>query len=226
MFNYSPKNQWKKIVLESRRKMITEAEDNIDPDINKEVSVDRQIDEYLSSYESDSKVTQESILWNRLKKRLLLEKEGEEDDLFGMEGDTTEEDAEGEEEEEAGGEESTEEDEEGSEEGDEEEEEEEEEPEKLTSEDIDLNVFASKVSRLVDNHESLLEIKNVIMRRALKYLNETYDKSTIELFKDILSEEYGLVIGETQKDMEEKFQAPPAARALGSGDGGGGGGGI
>jgi hypothetical protein len=223
MFNYNPRDQWKKIVLESRRKIINEAEENIDPDINKENSVDRQIDEYLSSYESDSKVTQESILWSRLKKRLLLEKDGEEEDDDSL--DPSEEDTEEEEGGEEGEEEDTEGDEESPEEG-EEDEEEEEEPEKLTSEDIDLNAFASKVSRLVDNYESLLEIKNVILRRALKYLDESYDKSALEEFKDILLEEYGLEIGETPKDMEEKFQSPPADRALGGGDGGGGGGGI
>ena len=205
---YNPKAAWKKVVLQSRS-LLKESEgggSNLDPDLGGDDSVDNQIDSYLSQYEKTAKdALKESKDWRSTVKRLLKEADDEEEN---------EEDAD---------EEGDSEDDEGGEEGDEDAEED-TEPEKLTADDIDLNQFSNDVSRLIENYDSLLEIRNTILRRALKYLSKSYDKSTTVKFKEVLLNEYGLEIGSTKKDNEERFGAPAAERAVGAGGGGGGGG--
>jgi hypothetical protein len=209
MSTYNPKAAWKRVVLQSRS-LLKEAEgdggSSLDPDLGGEDSVDNQIDSYLSQYEKTAKdALKESRDWRSTVKRLLKEADDEEEN---------EEDAD---------EEGDSEDDEGGEEGDEDAEED-TEPEKLTADDIDLNQFSNDVSRLIENYDSLLEIRNTILRRALKYLSKSYEKSATDKFKEVLLNEYGLEIGSTKRDNEERYGAPAAERAIGAGGGGGGGG--
>lgn len=220
MIAYNPKIAWKNFVLESR--VLFEEEEkkdksNLDPALEGEDSIDSQVDNYLSQYERTAKdALKEDKNWNLTIRRLLGEKNDDED-LF--------KDSEEEEDEEEGSDDK--EDDSSNDEGDEENPEDDSEDsknEKLTESDIDLNQFANDVSRLIENYDSLLEIKNSILRRTLNYLSESYDKSTVDRLKEILLVEYGLEAGSTKKDNEERFSAPPADRAIGAGGGGGGGG--
>jgi hypothetical protein len=103
-------------------------------------------------------------------------------------------------------------------------EEESDEPEKLTIDDIDVNSFAAAVARLVDNYDSLLEIRDTITRRAANYLNKAYELDVVQKFKDVMGDQFDLGSEESPVGLsDEKFQAPPANRAMGSGGGGGGG---
>lgn len=222
MFPYNPKTAWKRFVFESRTLLEGDEKDekeNLDPSLDGEDSLDNQIDNYLSQYERTAKDSlKEGKNWNSTIRRLLSEKEDDEDPF-----------SEPEEEEEDSDEEDVESDEEDDEENPEEDENDSEEdsaPEKLTESDIDLNQFANDVSRLIENYDSLLEVRNTILRRALKYLSESYEKSAIDKFKEVLLDEYGLEVGSTKKDNEERFSSPPAERAIGAGGGSGGGGGL
>lgn len=97
----------------------------------------------------------------------------------------------------------------------------EEETKLLTAEDIDINSFITDVMRLVDNYDSLLEVKNTILRRAVNYLNKSYEQDVSQLFKEQLVDSYGIEIGLSKMDREEEFQAPRAG-AAGPASGGGG----
>jgi hypothetical protein len=221
MPSYNPKSAWKSFVFESRVFLKEEEEkekQNLDPSLEGEDSIDNQIDDYLSQYERTAKDSiKESKNWNMTVRRLLNEKD--EDDPFSEPDEEEDKEADSEDE-------TSEESEESEEEETEEEGEEDSKSEKLTESDIDLNQFANDIARLIENYDSLLEIKNTIMRRSLKYLSESYDKSAVDKLKEILLDEYGLEVGSTKKDNEERFSAPPAERAIGAGGGGGGGGGI
>lgn len=157
-----------------------------------EDSLDSQIDRYLNSYEKEAKsLKQEGLDWNRTVRRLL-----EADD-----------------EEEAGDEE----DEDIDLEGDEEEEEP-EEPPPGTIEDIDVGSFVNDVMRLVDNYDSLLEVRNTILRRASNFLNKNYESDVVDSFNESLRSEYGIEIGKTDDEYAaEKFTAPVSDRAGGGG---------
>ena len=93
-------------------------------------------------------------------------------------------------------------------------------PEKSKLEDISMGSFVSDVMRLVENYESLLEIKNTILRRAANYLSQNYEGDALQAFKDELQESYGMEIGETESEKVDDVQ-PPKAGAAGPMAGGG-----
>lgn len=100
-------------------------------------------------------------------------------------------------------------------------EDEEEKPKKLSADDIDVDSYANSVMRLIDNYDSLLEVRNTILRRAANFIGKNYEKDVLNQFKETLRGDYGLEIGKSPEDMtDEKFPAPPAARAGGTGGGG------
>jgi len=105
-------------------------------------------------------------------------------------------------------------------EGDEKKDEETEEPEKAKLDDINMGSFVSDVMRLVENYESLLEIKNTVLRRAANYLSSNYEGDALQKFKDELQESYGIEIGESESEKEDEIQ-PPKAGAAGPMAGGG-----
>jgi len=86
-------------------------------------------------------------------------------------------------------------------------------PEKAKLEDINMGSFVSDVMRLVDNYESLLEIKNTILRRAANYLSGNYEGDALQSFKDELLESYGIEIGQSESEKEDEIQSPKAGAA-------------
>jgi hypothetical protein len=95
------------------------------------------------------------------------------------------------------------------------------EPSTLTIEDINIESFSNSVVRLIDNYDSLLEVRDTIVRRAINFLSKNYDKSVIETFKEVLEEQYDIELGKNQSEEKfSRFPAPPADRAMGPGGGG------
>lgn len=95
-----------------------------------------------------------------------------------------------------------------------------EEPEKTKLEEINMGSFVSDVMRLVENYESLLEIKNTVLRRAANYLSSNYEGDALQAFKDQLQESYGIEIGQSESEKDDEVQ-PPKAGAAGPMAGGG-----
>ena len=94
-----------------------------------------------------------------------------------------------------------------------------EDEKKLTIEDLDVAVFADSVVRLIDNYDSLLEVKDTIAKRAIKFLEKNYEPDVADKFKIVLEDEYDIYVGKTPLSDLEKYPAPPADRANGSGGG-------
>ncbi len=88
------------------------------------------------------------------------------------------------------------------------------EPTKATVDDIDVEEFSNNVARLIQNYDNLLEVRNTLIRRAIKFVSKGYDQGTVDAFVKLLRDEHGLVDGESKQDVEdEMFAAPPADRA-------------
>ena len=156
-------------------------------------SLDSQIDKYLSDYEAEAKnAKNENLDFRMLTRRFLIEAGEDEESDEEDKGD------------EEGGEET----------------EADKEPEKLAAEDINVKSFVTDVMRLVDNYDSLLEVRNTILRRAVNFLAKNYDTDVVDGFNSELLETYGVEIGKSQKDEEEDHQAPSAAEAGPMGGGG------
>jgi hypothetical protein len=82
--------------------------------------------------------------------------------------------------------------------------------------DIDLQVFASEVARLIKNYSTLLDIEVIILNRAVTYIKNYYGEDTAKTLKDILGKEYRISVpkGPLEKD-EPEIPIAVGARASG-----------
>lgn len=92
-------------------------------------------------------------------------------------------------------------------------------PEKLSINDIDVDSFAENVVRLIDNYDSLLEVRNTILRRAINHLLDGYQPDVAEAFKESLMENHGLEVGKSKYEREDDNFQPPAADRAGASPG-------
>jgi hypothetical protein len=89
----------------------------------------------------------------------------------------------------------------------------------MTTQDIDLNQFTSDVVRLIENFSNLIEIRDTVVRRALKFLAGSYDEEVLKLFEETLKEEFGIEEDKTVYDQNYEVQPSRADRAGPSGAG-------
>ena len=186
-------SQLRAIISEETRRILREAEEVGEE--KGEDSLDAQVDKYLSDYEAEAKnLKKEGRDFRSLVRRFLREAPEDEEE----EKEDTDEES----------------DEEGGDEKGEDEEEGDEEEKKLTLDDVNVESFADSVVRLVENYDSLLEVRNTILRRAVNFLTKTYDIDVVDSFKEVVQERHGIEIGKSKSEMEEDdFQPPAAARA-------------
>ena len=84
---------------------------------------------------------------------------------------------------------------------------------------IDIDAFAKRVARLAMNADKLLDIKSVIINRALSFLADNYDNNHVEEMKEVIPK-FLPEIGPSA-DLDAPFAA--GAYAGGTGQMGGGG---
>ena len=95
-------------------------------------------------------------------------------------------------------------------------------PEKLGIDSIDVASFANSVVRLVDNYDSLLEVRDTIVNRGTSFLKKTYGDDVVKAYTDALRDQHGIVPGKSKMDVnDEEFPAPVGDRAGGGEEGGG-----
>jgi hypothetical protein len=80
----------------------------------------------------------------------------------------------------------------------------------LTLNDIDVEEFANHVVRLIDNYDSLLEVRNTIARRAINFLLENYEPTVVKQFEVVMEDQHDIVIGKSKADQEDEKSSPPA----------------
>ena len=186
----------RKITVGELKKLLREAllreDDAQTAEQESDDSLDVQVDRYLAQYEGEAKSAKTEGFDFRMMTRRILNEAGEDEDEEGGDEDAGDE----------GGDEAG-------------------EPTKLTLEDIDVGSFANSIVRLVDNYDSLLEVRSTLARRAINFIAKTYGPEVVEALKKTLRDDHGLVPGESEQDTEdEQFTAPGADRA---GEGGAGG---
>ena len=176
-----------------------------EPDAKPSSSVDEQIDELLLQYEKLSSPDEEQMLQEMISKGSLR---------FILEQEEPEEEAEEEAEEEV------------IEDVDEEDADDAEDdsmvPEEVTP-SIDIGTFATKVARLAEMPEKVLDLKNAIINRAVQYLEQNYDDNVAKDFENALLDRFQLSVPATE--IENLVAADlPAPPAVGAGSGGAAGG--
>lgn len=183
MTRKSPAEKWKSLLREMRQTLTEAPKPKLE---DGEDSLDAQIDKFFIDYEAEAKNSKnEGRDFRSFVRRFLTEAE---------------------EDEEKKDEEKPEDEEKSEEAGD-------EKPKTLTAEDINIQSFVTDVMRLVDNYDTLLEIRNTILRRASNFLSKNYEPDAVELFKSELLDSYGIEIGKSDSEMEDKYSAPKAGAA-------------
>ena len=90
---------------------------------------------------------------------------------------------------------------------------------------LNVEAFANDVARLIENYDSLLEVRSTLLRRAKVFLEKTYNEEVVKAFEDTMRDDHGMEAGNSSMDIKaEKFKAPAADRANGSAAPGAGGG--
>ena len=93
-------------------------------------------------------------------------------------------------------------------------------PGKLSGDNIDVESFANSVARMIDNYDSLLEVRSTLARRAKNFLLKSYDEEVVASFMRCMREDHGIVPGENKGDIDaEEYPAPTADRAGSGGEG-------
>jgi len=92
--------------------------------------------------------------------------------------------------------------------------------EKREKPNIDMDAFTNRVARLAKNYEVLLDVKTVVVNRAIAFLEENYEKEEIDEFKEILDNQFDFNL-----DGPPEIPEPPLAVGAGGPGGGLGGGG-
>lgn len=173
-----------------------------EPDAKPSSSVDEQIDELLLQYEKLSSPDEEQMLQEMISKgslRFILEQEEPEEEAEEEEAieDVDEEDADDAEDDSMV-------------------------PEEVTP-SIDIGTFATKVARLAEMPEKVLDLKNAIINRAVQYLEQNYDDNVAKDFENALLDRFQLSVPATE--IENLVAADlPAPPAVGAGSGGAAGG--
>lgn len=173
--------------------LLRESDEKLQKERGKD-SLDDQIDSYFSDYELDSKRSKkEGRDFRSFVRRFLTEAE---EDKPADEPDDSKKDDEKKADKKA------------------------EEQKKRTLDDIDIDNFVENVVRLSDNYDSLLEVRNTILRRAVNYLLDGYNFDVAESFKESLMQNHGIEIGKSKSEMEDDNFQPPAADRAGASPGG------
>lgn len=80
---------------------------------------------------------------------------------------------------------------------------------------INIKDFAKDVIRLHDNYDSLIDVTDIILKRAYSFLEKNYGKDVLKDFENCLKDDFQIEIGRTKTDMETDFTAPYAKRSGG-----------
>ena len=96
------------------------------------------------------------------------------------------------------------------------------EPEQTPKMPLDVDSFTKRVARLAMNVENLLDMKTIIVNRAMNFIKDNYDEAHVDEMKEILDTQFDF-------NLDGGKDIPPAPYAVGAYAGGtgslGGGGG-
>jgi len=95
---------------------------------------------------------------------------------------------------------------------------------KLSTDSIDVEAFANSVARMVENYDSLLEVRSTLVRRARAFLAGTYDDEVLTAFDSSMRDDHGMEPGKSPDELAaDASPAPAADRANGNAQPGPGG---
>jgi hypothetical protein len=92
----------------------------------------------------------------------------------------------------------------------------------VTDADIDVDKFAGDVAHLIKNYDVLLDMEDIIFKKAFSFLEEKYGEVVAAAFEESLLQIHDLDFSSQSVEMNDTIEAPLAVGAGGGGAGGGG----
>lgn len=87
---------------------------------------------------------------------------------------------------------------------------------RVGSPNIDMDVFASDVARLVMNYDSMIDMEALILNKAKNYLMSKYDKETADYFMEVMEIKHDMNVG-VSSNIDLENEEPKSPLAVGSG---------
>ena len=87
---------------------------------------------------------------------------------------------------------------------------------------IDIDVFTKKVARLIMNADRLLNVEQVILNRAEKFIRENYNEEHMDRFRTILEKQFDIEADLIFRDFKDSPTENDAPQGFGAFDGGAG----
>ena len=83
--------------------------------------------------------------------------------------------------------------------------------------DIDIDLFANDVARLINNYDALMDMESIIFNKAKEFLIIKYDEDVAEAFSEVLRVKFGLDFDSEIDQLEDIEDAAPLAVGAGGG---------
>lgn len=80
---------------------------------------------------------------------------------------------------------------------------------------LDTIEFAEKLVRLVENYDNLINVRDLILARAINYIQENHNKETAIRLERDLREQFDIEINRSDIDKEYDYKQPYAMRSGG-----------
>jgi hypothetical protein len=80
---------------------------------------------------------------------------------------------------------------------------------------LDTIEFAEKLVRLVENYDNLINMRDLILARAINYIQENHNKETAIRLERDLREQFDIEINRSNIDKEYDYKQPYAMRSGG-----------
>ena len=87
--------------------------------------------------------------------------------------------------------------------------------------EIDIDKFAGDVAHLIKNYDVLLDMEDIIFKKAYAFLEEKYDDVVAAAFEEAILQSHDLDFSSQSVEMQDSIEVPLAVGA-GGGEGGGG----
>jgi hypothetical protein len=78
---------------------------------------------------------------------------------------------------------------------------------------IDIDHFANKIARIINNYNSLIDIEQLIIKNTINFLKSNYNEEIAKSFEESLHQMHGFELKKTNEPPESKLGVPNAIGA-------------
>ena len=84
--------------------------------------------------------------------------------------------------------------------------------------EIDINIFAGEVARLIKNYDNLIDMEKMLADKAKAFITSRYGEQTAQELEDALEDQHDIEIEKTNNPLETDLDTPLAVGATAGGE--------